>query len=95
MPRYGVYRVHVARPFTAIERLEESITLSPRQGRKQWNAHQQQSGVRLEKIDGHWTVFIVENGETFQRTFETEEFAKNFAAGQRVRFGSDEQPATT
>ena len=57
-------------------------------------AHQQ-NGVRLKKIDGHWTVFIFENGDTFQQTFETEEFAKNFAAGQRFRFGSDEQPATT
>jgi hypothetical protein len=43
--------------------------------------------VRLEKLNGGWTVFVVEDGETTQKTFETMHFAKNFAAGQRMRLG--------
>ena len=43
--------------------------------------------VRLEKLDGHWAVFVVEDGHTDEMKFETEEFAKNFAAGQRDRLG--------
>jgi hypothetical protein len=45
------------------------------------------SDVRLEKLDGHWTVFVVEGGETTQKTFETKAYATSFAAGQRVRLG--------
>jgi hypothetical protein len=47
---------------------------------------------RLEKLDGSWSVFIVivEDGETTQKRFETKQFAKNFADGQRGRL----KPAT-
>jgi hypothetical protein len=41
--------------------------------------------VRMEKLDGAWSVFVVEDGQTSQRTFETKQFAKNYAAGQRIR----------
>jgi hypothetical protein len=43
--------------------------------------------VRMEKLDGAWSVFVVEDGQTSQRTFETKQFAKNYAAGQRIRLG--------
>jgi hypothetical protein len=43
------------------------------------------AAVRLEQIDGLWTVFVVENGETTQRTFEKQEWAESFAEGQLVR----------
>jgi hypothetical protein len=43
------------------------------------------NGIRIERIDGLWTVFVVEHGATTQRTFENEEWARNFAAGQRAR----------
>jgi hypothetical protein len=32
--------------------------------------------VRMEKLDGAWSVFVVEDGQTSQRTFETKQFAK-------------------
>jgi hypothetical protein len=51
------------------------------------------SAVRLEKLDGIWTVFVVENGETMQKTFVTKAFGKNFAAGQRLRLGLPPRPA--
>ncbi|PWJ94704.1 hypothetical protein C8D77_1011390 [Mesorhizobium loti] len=40
-----------------------------------------QTGVSIQPIDGQWAVRIVENGETIQRLFEEEQFARNFAAG--------------
>ena len=43
------------------------------------------TGVSIEHIDGQWAVQIVENGETTQHLFEEEQFARNFAAGQRAR----------
>jgi hypothetical protein len=43
--------------------------------------------VRLEKLNGGWTEFVVADGETTQKTFETKQFASNFAAGQRIRLG--------
>jgi hypothetical protein len=43
--------------------------------------------VRLEKVDGAWTVFLVEDGKITQQTFETKKFARNFASGQRIRLG--------
>jgi hypothetical protein len=43
------------------------------------------NGVRIERIDGRWAVFIVINGETTQQTFEAREYAESFAAGQRAR----------
>lgn len=45
----------------------------------------QRAGVRIEHIDGQWAVELVENGEITQHLFETEEFARNFAAGQWLR----------
>ena len=50
----------------------------------------QDEAVRIEHIDGHWTVFVHEDGETSQETFETEQFAHNFADGQRIRLGLTE-----
>ena len=44
-----------------------------------------ETSVKLEKVDGEWTVFVVEGSEIIQQTFETKQFAKNFAAGQRLR----------
>ena len=41
--------------------------------------------VRVERIDGQWIVFVHGDGETTQRVFENEEWARNFAAGQRTR----------
>jgi hypothetical protein len=43
------------------------------------------NGVRIERIDGRWIVFIVIKGETTQQTFEAKEYAESFAAGQRAR----------
>jgi hypothetical protein len=45
------------------------------------------AGVLIEHIDGQWAVQIVEDGEVTQRLFEEEEFARSFAAGQRLRLG--------
>ncbi|RLP28548.1 hypothetical protein D8676_04315 [Mesorhizobium sp. YM1C-6-2] len=45
----------------------------------------QANAVRIERVDGMWTVFIVIDGETTQRTFESKEYAENFADGQRAR----------
>lgn len=45
------------------------------------------NAVSVEHIDGQWAVRIVENGEIIQRLFEEEQFARNFAAGQRLRLG--------
>lgn len=56
---------------------------------------QRQNGVSVEHIDGQWAVQVVENGKVFQRLFETEEFAENFAAGQRARLRpAPEKPAS-
>ena len=43
--------------------------------------------VSIEHIDGKWAVQIVEGEEVSQHLFETEEWAINFAAGQRMRLG--------
>ena len=51
------------------------------------NAEPEQNDVRLEKVDGAWTVYLVEDGNITQQTFETKKFAKNFASGQRIRLG--------
>ncbi len=48
--------------------------------------------VRVERLDGEWAVQIVENGKVTQRLFETEQFAKNFANGQRFRLSLSVQP---
>jgi hypothetical protein len=42
--------------------------------------------VAVEHIDGHWAVQVFEDGEVYQRLFESEEYANSFAAGQRLRF---------
>jgi hypothetical protein len=51
--------------------------------------------VRIEKLDGEWTVFVFEDSETTQKTFETEQFAKSFADGQRMRLGLSPARRTT
>jgi hypothetical protein len=45
----------------------------------------EKAAVRLEQIDGMWTVFVVEDGETLQRTFEKQEWAESYAEGQLTR----------
>jgi hypothetical protein len=52
------------------------------------------NGVRIERIDGMWAVFIVINGETTQQTFEAKEYAESFAAGQRARLAMIEAKET-
>jgi hypothetical protein len=47
----------------------------------------QEADVRVEHNDGQLAVQIAEDGEVTQRLFETEEFAMNFAEGQRIRLG--------
>jgi hypothetical protein len=42
-------------------------------------------GVYIEHIDGEWAVHFTVDGNVTQRSFQLEEHAKNFAAGQRVR----------
>ena len=51
------------------------------------NAGPERNEVKLEKVDGAWTVFLIEDGKITQQTFETKKFAKNFASGQRIRLG--------
>lgn len=46
-----------------------------------------ENSVKIEHADGKWLVLVFEAGETLQRDFETEEYALNFAAGQRSRLG--------
>jgi hypothetical protein len=41
--------------------------------------------VRIEHLNGEWAVFVVEDGKTTERRFEQEEWALNFADGQRAR----------
>jgi hypothetical protein len=41
--------------------------------------------VAVEHIDGQWAVQVFENGQVYQRLFESKEFANNFAAGQLLR----------
>ena len=43
--------------------------------------------VRIERIDGYWTVFIHEHGKVAQQAFESEKFATSFADGHRFRMG--------
>lgn len=45
------------------------------------------NGITIEQIDGKWAVQMIEDGEAQQHIFETEEFALNFADGQRLRLG--------
>jgi hypothetical protein len=48
---------------------------------------QNTNGITIEQIDGKWAVQVVEDGVAIQQLFETEEFAMNFAEGQRLRLG--------
>jgi len=43
------------------------------------------NSVRVEQIDGQWVVQVLEDGDVTQRLFENEQFANNFAEGQRLR----------
>ncbi len=45
--------------------------------------------MKVERVDGLWTVFVIDEGETIQRGLEKQEWAESFAEGQ---FGST--PAT-
>jgi hypothetical protein len=48
---------------------------------------QDANAVRVAQIDGKWTVLIIERGKAEKRDFEKEEYALNFADGQRARLG--------
>lgn len=56
---------------------------------------EKEPGVRVEHVDGHWAVQVAENGEVIQRLFEIEEYARNFAEGQRLRLGLPASSALT
>ena len=45
----------------------------------------QLTAVAIKHLDGQWVVHFTLDGDVTQRSFELEEHAKNFAAGQRVR----------
>ena len=45
------------------------------------------NAVAIEHVDGQWAVQITEDGTVKQRTFETLEYARNFAEGQKSRRG--------
>ena len=45
------------------------------------------NAVKIEHIDGQWAVQLVDAGEVTQHLFVTQQFARNFAAGQAVRLG--------
>lgn len=49
------------------------------------------NGVAIEWIDGQWAVQVIEAGKVTQRLFETEGFARNYAAGQAARLGLSRQ----
>ena len=51
--------------------------------------------VSIEHIDGQWAVQVLEAGKVTQRLFETEEYARNFAAGQRLRLNPPPAPPKT
>lgn len=41
--------------------------------------------IEVKAIDGHWTVRLVENGQSRDRDFDIEKHARSFAEGQRAR----------
>lgn len=43
--------------------------------------------VSVDAIDGKWVVTIVESGDSSEREFEIEAFARSYADGQRYRLG--------
>jgi hypothetical protein len=45
------------------------------------------NAVDIKQDDKRWTVRITEGKKVEKGKFTTEEFANNFAAGQRVRLG--------
>ena len=49
--------------------------------------------VRVENVGGRWTVVVVEDGETSCHDFENEQFARNYADGQRLRLEQQLKPA--
>lgn len=53
---------------------------------------QPKNSVSIEQLDGQWAVQIVEDGVITQQLFETEEFARNFAAGQWQRLNPKPVP---
>ena len=49
--------------------------------------------VRVENVEGRWTVFVVEAGQTSRHDFENEQFARNYGDGQRLRIEQQRKPA--
>jgi hypothetical protein len=45
----------------------------------------QPDSIEVKAIDGHWTVHLVENGQSSDRDFDIEKHARSFADGQRAR----------
>jgi len=43
------------------------------------------NSVSIEQPDGQWAVQVMEDGAVTQHLFETEDFARNFAARQWIR----------
>ena len=43
--------------------------------------------VTVQFADGQWWVTIIETGKIHEQTFDNQEHAENFAAGQRIRLG--------
>ncbi|WP_183097175.1 hypothetical protein [Mesorhizobium sp. YM1C-6-2] len=46
--------------------------------------------VAVEYSGGLWWVTIIEDGQQYRQSFESQEFAENFATGQRIRLGIEE-----
>ena len=53
----------------------------------------QTEDVRVENVEGKWTVFVEESGQTSRQDFENEQFARNYAEGQRMRIAEQSKPA--
>lgn len=53
----------------------------------------QTEDVRVENVEGRWTVFVEEGGATSRQDFENEQFARNYAEGQRMRIAEQPRPA--
>lgn len=49
--------------------------------------------VEAYSSGGYWHVRITEAGDARVKSFETEDFAKSYAAGQALRLGVEISPA--
>jgi hypothetical protein len=45
----------------------------------------EQNSIVLAREGDGWVVIVTEDGEQFTRSFASKGYAKNFAAGQRIR----------